>query len=252
MKAMKDLSISQEDVALMMTLIVDSDGENRAQIKQILTKLDPTGSHETAADLKDASAKLSDEMQIVFLGIKLPDANGIEAAQLFLEKYPRLNIIFVTAHPEYALEAHHVHPSGFLLKPVTEEDIGRELRSLRNPIEITPCLRVQCSHFAVFIDDDPFDFRSKQTRELFAYLVYKNGAICSNGELLNILWEGDVNKGGRLRQLIMDMKASLERTGVFNVLVKKYGRIGIDPRRIIIQGDPKDIRNEFQWHDFQY
>ena len=51
---------------------------------------------------------------------------------------PRCNIIVVTEHPEYALEALQIFVIGFLLKPANEADVRNVLEHLRYPPENAP------------------------------------------------------------------------------------------------------------------
>ena len=169
----------------MITLSVDDQQEVTSLMKKMLTKIDPNGTHLPAANMDEAFSLLSDEVQIIFLDIEMPGISGLEAAELLQKRYKRLNVVFVTGHPEYSFPAHSVHPSGFLAKPVDEQDILREITHLRYPIEEQKSqIRVRCSPFAVFVRDKLFAFKSDRTVELFAYLVYRNGAFCTNGELL--------------------------------------------------------------------
>ncbi len=232
----------------MITLSVDDQYEVTSLMKKMLKKIDPNGTHMTAANMDEALRLLSDEVQIIFLDIEMPGLNGIEAADMLQKQYKKLNIVFVTGHPEYAFQAHGVHPSGFLTKPVDEWDIRRELKHLRFPVESAKSLlRVRCSPFALFVGNQPFDFKSDRTIELFAYMVYKNGAFCTNGELLGIMWDGSTEKSVRLRQLVMDMRNSLSEIGADNVVVKKYGKIGLNVKEIECEGDTQAIAKEYNW-----
>ena len=232
----------------MITLSVDDQQEVTNLMKKMLTKIDPNGTNLTAANMDEAFALLSDKVQIIFLDIEMPGLSGIEAADILQKRYKKLNVVFVTGHPEYSFPAHSVHPSGFLAKPVDEQDILRELKHLRYPIEEQKSqLRVRCSPFAVFVGDKLLGFKSDRTMELFAYLVYRNGAICTNGELLGVLWEGNADKNGRLRQLTMDMRDCLREIGAEDIIIKKYGKIGINTNLIEIEGDKTKIAEEFNW-----
>ena len=232
----------------MITLSVDDQQEVTSLMKKMLTKIDPNGTHLTAANMDEAFSLLSDEVQIIFLDIEMPGISGLEAAELLQKRYKRLNVVFVTGHPEYSFPAHSVHPSGFLAKPVDEQDILREITHLRYPIEEPKSqIRVRCSPFAVFAGNKLFAFKSDRTVELFAYLVYRNGAFCTNGELLGVLWEGDTDRNGRLRQLIMDMRDCFREIGAENIIIKKYGKIGINTDLIEIDGDTARIAEEYIW-----
>ena len=233
----------------MITLCVDDQQEVTNLMKKMLTKIDPKGTHMTASNMDEALKMLSDEVQIIFLDIEMPGVSGMDAAVLMQNRYKKLNVIFVTGHLEYSFQAHGVHPSGFLAKPVDEHDIIRELKHLRFPLEVTrSLLRVRCSPFAVFVGDKPFDFKSDRTIEMFAYMVYKNGAFCTNGELLGVLWDGNLDKSGRLRQLVMDMRNCLNEIGAGCVIIKKYGKIGLDMEMIECEGDTETIIQEYNWY----
>ena len=99
----------------------------------------------------------------------------------------------------------------------------------------------------MFVNGEPFDFKRDRTIELFAYLIYRNGAFCTNGELLGALWDGDPEKQGYLRQLVLDMRERLKDIGAEQVIAKKYGKIGINMNKLQYEGDPESIMEEFLW-----
>lgn len=233
----------------MVTLSVDDQKAATDLMLFMLNKIDPNGRHLCAANMDEAFALLDETVQIIFLDIEMPGTNGVDAALLLKEKYKKLNIIYITGHPEYIYDAIGMHPSGFLVKPVTEDDILRELRELRFPLdEVRSPLKVKCRPFALFADGKPFDFGRGRTIELFAYLVYKEGAFCTNGDLLGILWDGDPDKQGNLRQLVLNMRKCLREIGAEHIIVKKYGKIGIKMDTIECEGKPSDILDEFHWY----
>ena len=69
------------------------------------------------------------------LDVDMPGLNGIEVAELMCQLNPRLNIIFVTGYPEYALQAFSVPVSDFIVKPVSEEALRTSFGKLRFPPE---------------------------------------------------------------------------------------------------------------------
>lgn len=233
----------------MITLSVDDQKAVTDLMLYMLNKIDPNGTHMAASSMKQAFSLLNDDVQILFLDIEMPGMNGIVAIPTLKEKYKKLNIIFVTGHPEYVFDAVDTHPSGFLRKPVCEEDIIRELEELRFPLEqIKSPLKVQCNPFALFVNGKPFDFGRGLTIELFAYLIYKEGAFCTNGELLGILWNGDPDKQGNLRQLVLNMRNCLDKINAGNIIVKKYGKIGVDIDAIECVGNPSEIKEQYLWY----
>lgn len=55
---------------------------------------------------------------VIFMDIELPDGSGIETAKLLRKQSYEGEIIFLTAHQEYACSGYSVHAMEYLLKPV--------------------------------------------------------------------------------------------------------------------------------------
>jgi len=68
---------------------------------------------------------------LVFLDIRMPGLNGLEVAATLdqLESSPQ--VVFVTAHDDYALKAFGVGALDYVLKPFDNSDIIRVLRKIR-------------------------------------------------------------------------------------------------------------------------
>ena len=72
-------------------------------------------------------------ISLAFLDIELGLTNGIDLCNELLEINPRMNIIFLTAYPEYSIEAWDTEASGFMVKPITLEGVKEQLKKLRHP-----------------------------------------------------------------------------------------------------------------------
>lgn len=184
------------------------------------------------SDCEKALSYIKDnDIDVAFCDISMRGMDGITFAKKAKAVKPNLNIVFVTAYTEYSLEAIKMHASGYLVKPVGEEDVRKELADLRIPVtdEGGQRLRVQCfGNFEVYIDDVPCQFKYIKTKELFAYLVDRKGAYCTNGELLGALWEDkEVTSSleNYLRNLISDLKNVLRQNDLEDVVIKKKGQI---------------------------
>lgn len=230
----------------MITLSLDDQKTATDLMTYMLNKIDPEGTHLAANTVSEGLELLNDNVQILFLDIEMPETNGIQLADNVRKKYTALNIIFVTGHPEYSFEAYGVRPSGFLAKPVTERDIKRELKELRYPISDAG-LRVRCSPFAVFSGDKLLSFNRKPTMELFAYLVYKQGAYCTNDEIIAVLWGSKTDRQAYLRRLFSDMRECFRSVGAEDVIVKKYGQTGLNMNAIQYEGDLQEIAEQYGW-----
>ena len=172
-------------------------------------------------------------VDIAFLDIDMPVINGILLAKKLKTVNPQVNVIFVTAYNEYALDAYKLHASGYVTKPVNLEKIQEELDGLRYPVELKPTkkLQVKCfGNFEVFAGGVPVKFSRKKSKELFAYLIDREGAAVNVNELNAILWEED--KKSYFRNLIADIQASLKAVGAEDVFIKRRNECFVDPAQI--------------------
>ena len=73
-------------------------------------------------------------VDIAFLDIAMGRTSGIDLCERMMEINPKLNVIFLTAYPEYSLQSWDTHACGFLVKPLVSEDIKKQLSKLRYPV----------------------------------------------------------------------------------------------------------------------
>lgn len=177
------------------------------------------------------------QIGIAFLDIEMPDMDGLELAEKLKRKNPDMNIIFVTAYTEYALQAFDLYASGYLLKPLQRKDVERAVRNLRHPMAYPKeRLRVQCfGNFEVFCGGKPVIFARAKAKEVFAYLIDRNGAAATMGELCGILWEDSIDEAKNkhyLRNLIVDIRKALRDCHAEDVLVFGRNRYAVNPEKI--------------------
>ena len=195
-------------------------------------------------------AKQEEYIDIAFLDIEMGSATGIEIATKLKEYNNELNIIFVTGFTTYALEAFEISASGYITKPVTSEKIKTELERLRYPIKDgrkEKHLRVQCfGTFEVFVDDKPVHFSRTKSKELFAYLIDRNGALCNMDMIIGNLWPdraADKTCKSMARTVIAEMTKTFMLLGL-DIFVHGNG-IGVDTSKIdcdyyrLLKGDEK-------------
>ena len=71
---------------------------------------------------------------LAILDIELGTASGLDLCRTLLEINSRTNVVYLTAYPEYSLDAWDTDASGFMVKPLTPEGVRRQLKKLRYPI----------------------------------------------------------------------------------------------------------------------
>ena len=85
--------------------------------------------------LSAVQAALTYQPDVLFLDIRMPGQDGLQAAQAIAEEWPeRLplpRIVFVTAYDEYALQAFDAAAADYVLKPVRPDRLARTVDRLK-------------------------------------------------------------------------------------------------------------------------
>lgn len=111
--------------------IVDDEAPARAKLRRYLEAAAGFSLIGEATDGREAVVLLThDRPDVVFLDVRMPDMDGFAVLQALGDALPA-EIIFVTAHGDYALQAFEVHAFDYLLKPVSPERFDRLLQRLR-------------------------------------------------------------------------------------------------------------------------
>ena len=173
------------------------------------------------------------DCNIAFLDVEMAGMSGVELAEQLKRRNPDINIIFATGFEEYRKEAYDLHASGYLTKPITVEKVKRELSDLRRPITKNVRLRVQAfGNFEVFVDETPIAFKYSKTKELFAYLIDRKGALCTLAEMQAVLFEDGSSHESYMKSLRRDLLGILTLLGCEDVVVQQRGKLGIIPDRV--------------------
>ncbi len=145
---------------------------------------------------------------IVFLDINLGKYSGLEIAEQIYILYPDIQVIFVTAYSEYAIQAFELNAVDYLLKPVTASRLAKtisrlepknnEILPLTNPA-ITPSAKnsfgvsLKAFGHAQFLDSSlqPIKVRTKKVEELLYFLWHTKDEPPTRDAILFALW-GDL------------------------------------------------------------
>ena len=169
---------------------------------------------------------------VMFSDIRMPQLDGLALAAQVRVASPATKLVFVTAYSEYAFEAIQVRTSGYVMKPVDADAIREEMANIALVRAAMPNgLWVRCfGTFEVFWNQKPLLFGRRQTLELFAFLIDREGGVCTSEEIIAKLWEGETDMAAakdRLRHLVGDLRKTLSSIGMEDILVRRSGRLAI-------------------------
>ena len=86
-----------------------------------------------SAPLQAIEYARDNRVSLAFLDIELGTASGLDLCNALIDVNPNMNVIFLTAYPEYAINAWNTDAIGFMVKPITVEGVKAQLKKLRHP-----------------------------------------------------------------------------------------------------------------------
>lgn len=174
---------------------------------------------------------------VAVLDIEMPGMSGILLARKIMERQPGISVIFLTEHPEYAVEAFAMHVSGYLIKPASPAQMAREMNYALNILPedyLTRTMVKTFGNFDVLVNEKLVAFRRSKAKELLAYLVDRQGSSITRAEAFRVLWEeGDYDRPmqKQLDVIIRSLKKTLQEYGISNILEIQNGNMRICPDR---------------------
>ncbi len=124
-----ELDMADNGTNRVRALIVDDEELGRRMLRSLLASDDDVQVVGEAASAVDARRQIADKQpDLVFMDIEMPGGSGLELLQQIDEPVPY--VIFVTAHPEFALPAFEAHAADYIVKPVQRQRfIGSVMRA---------------------------------------------------------------------------------------------------------------------------
>ena len=174
-------------------------------------------------------------VDVAFLDINMRGMGGLVLAEKIVSACPDCKIVFCTGYEEYAIHAFKLHASGYLMKPVSALDVQVEIDHIKGVRQNQKPLEVKCfGNFEVYARGEKLTFKRSKTKELFAFLVDRNGAGVSVAEIGVALWETDDEQKNQnyIHQLFRDLRQTLESLGMDDVFQRNNYRYSINPEKI--------------------
>ena len=247
------IAIAVDDEALML----------RALTKAISASPDITEVFEFSDGEKALDYAKNNPFDIAFLDINMRGISGLALAESILELQPKSKIVFCTGYEEYAFPAFKMHASGYLMKPISAEDVQSEIDNIKGISKNKKLLEAKCfGNFELYANGERLMFKRSKTKELLAYLIDRNGAGMTAKQLCAILFSEDteeIKNMAYLRQLILDLKNTLKSVGAEKVFCHESHCYRVDVSLIssdyisyLETGKPKflgEYMTQYSWAD---
>jgi len=205
----------------MKVIIVDDELLAIEVLEILISRIDEveivgkyTNPHEAIVDLKNL------DVDVIFLDMEMGSVHGLQFAEEIMGEFPRIEIVFVTGHAQFALEAFEVNAIDYLLKPVNFNRLNKTIEKLQEKLLLYNQksdqinIKKQGSSIQAMGSFKLFDternevkWRTKKVKELFAYLWQHREKVTTRSRIIEELWGG----------LPEDRAATLLHTTVYQV-----------------------------------
>jgi two-component system LytT family response regulator len=112
----------------MKAIIVDDERLARQELKSLLAEHKEIEVIAECSDATQAKEKINElKPDIVFCDIQMPGKTGLELVE---EISATIDVVFITAHDEYAIKAFELNAFDYLLKPVQPERLAETIKKL--------------------------------------------------------------------------------------------------------------------------
>jgi two-component system response regulator AlgR len=142
------------DDTTLKILIADDEVPARNRLRELLAEIPETNVIAEATNGKEALTMASESLpHVMLLDIRMPEMDGIEAAEHSLKLYHPPAVIFTTAYDAHAMQAFDMNAVDYLLKPIRRERLTMALKKARAllPAQLGGIkqLRPQRTHFSI-------------------------------------------------------------------------------------------------------
>jgi len=191
-----------------MRVVLIDDEQLALDVLEIqLQKFDDIKVVKTFTDSSQAIKELKHlSVDAVFLDIEMPGYGGLQLAEELLGENDCLEIVFITAYHQYAIDAFELNAIDYLLKPVNYQRLQLTIERLRMHVsqaskqakDLTEEHNINSFHGFYAQCMDTFQlltpgkqivkWRTKKVRELFLYLRQNHPVPISRMTILDDLW----------------------------------------------------------------
>lgn len=219
----------------MKVILVDDERMMHLILSTMLLKLPEVELAGSFTDTKPAAAFLEEhpDVELAFVDLSMPGEGGMAFAARLAAAGSPVQIVFVTSHKEFALEAYDLSVLDYLVKPVSQERLARTVNRVLTqrraaPARLSPLPEVQApagsgrvrltmlGDVAVSSGAGRVKWTSRKCAELFAYLLLLRGKRVPRSRLVADIFGGmhKANAESYLNTTVYQLRKSLEPLGL--------------------------------------
>lgn len=219
---------------MLNTLIVDDEIHALERMKKFVVEF---GSLNLVASYREAETCLkelkdNDLPDVVFLDIQMPGVNGLELAQEIQDIDEKIDIVFITAYKNYAVDAFEINALDYLLKPISEKRFKKTVNRLvgnQKSAEVK-AEKIKVNSFGqlkLCYQEQKLSIKwpTIKSQELFLLLLTHKGNFVANDRLAGKLWPDKTEQKATdiLYTTIYSLRKVFRKAGFKNIIASKRG-----------------------------
>lgn len=211
--------------------------ENLADLLEEFKEVDIVGKFQNPLEALKKIVPL--EVDVVFVDIEMPGIDGINFAIEALDIKSDIDIVFVTAYSEYAVEAFVINALDYIVKPAIKERLQKTIERLlpsKTSLKKGSLIDIKCfGNFKVIVDNkNLIKWRTKKTEELFALFISNSPKELSRSKILEYLWP-EFNEEKAITHFntnLYNLKKAFAIYGIDNLIVNNGGNYSINAKNM--------------------
>lgn len=169
------------------------------------------------------------DIGLALVDISMPGGGGLEFAASAAEQIPAMQVVFVTSHKEFALEAYELSVLDYLVKPVSQERLQRTVDRALSVIAAQRAVGqaspgkltiTALGDISISTSAGRVKWISRKCAELFAYLLLHQGKRIPRSRLIGEIFAGmrHDNAENYLNTTVYQLRKSLEPLGARDMI----------------------------------
>ncbi|WP_042348339.1 response regulator [Bacillus massiliigorillae] len=214
---------------MIRTILVD---DEKLALDLMEKKLNKIGDIEIVGKFSNPELVIQEmktlDFQVAFLDIEMTGISGLDLAEIIQEWKSDIQIVFVTAYRDYAIQAFELNSIDYLLKPVLESRLLKTINRVQEKLELNKekitvqtsiepsALELLCfNEFIVYNNKQPVKWKTAKVKELFAFFITHIGTYINRDSIINQLWpDYDYKKAKiQLHTCISHLRKTLDSLG---------------------------------------
>lgn len=164
-------------------------------------------------------------IDIIFINVSVIGEKALNICKLIKTHYNKTSVIIVSENRDLTLEAFDVSANGYILLPITEQNVQKEIDKVNNVILKKKNIFVKTfGYFDIFVNGDAVHFTNSKSKEFLALLIDLCGGTISMDQTIKYLWperQNDQNVKSRYRGMLKDLRETLMSYDIYEIISEK-------------------------------